>query len=154
MEVYIKGNKLKLLRLAMKKAPKMINNELSLAINEVVHNVIRPIMQRQAPMKTGKLRSNIYAKSFGLGGIVGPNLEVTPYARWVNNGSSAYVIRPKTKKALYWDGAEHPYKLVHHPGIKANPFVERTFEEMQKPVKLVFDKSVKKIIKNILHQHV
>ncbi len=149
MEVYITGNKLELLRESMRKAPKMTYGELSKAIKTSVH-IIRPIMRQQAPTKTGKLSRNIYAKSSGLEGVVGPNLEVTPYAFWVNRGSSAYIIRPKTKKALYWSGAEHPWKLVHHPGIKANPFVERTFIEMQKPVKLIFNKAVDKIISNIL----
>lgn len=36
-----------------------------------------------------------------------------------------HAIFPRVKKALYWRGAPHPYKMVHHPGsvIPARPFM-------------------------------
>ena len=33
-------------------------------------------------------------------------------------------IYPRNKKALYWAGASHPVKVVHHPGSQ---FPERSF---------------------------
>ena len=62
------------------------------------------------------------------------NLEATihtsnvKYAIIVEKGSKAHVIRPKNKKALYWEGAKRPVKLVNHPGSKAKPFLIPAFE--------------------------
>lgn len=38
------------------------------------------------------------------------------------------IIRPKNKKALFWDGADHPVKKVTNPGIKAKPIIGPTME--------------------------
>lgn len=45
------------------------------------------------------------------------------YAIYIETGTDPYIIRPKSKKALFWPGASHPVKVVHHPGIKAQPFL-------------------------------
>lgn len=45
------------------------------------------------------------------------------YAIYIETGTDPYIIRPKNAKALFWDGAAHPVKVVHHPGIKAQPFL-------------------------------
>lgn len=40
------------------------------------------------------------------------------YAIFIELGTRAHIIRPKTKKALYWPGSAHPVKEVKHPGTK------------------------------------
>jgi len=45
------------------------------------------------------------------------------YVLTVELGSPPHIIRPRNKKALYWPGADHPVKLVHHPGTKGKPFL-------------------------------
>ena len=147
-EIEIKG--LDKLEGAIKSSPKMVHGELSRAIKTSV-NMIRTIMRGEAPNKSGKLSRNIYAKAKGLEGEVGPNLDITPYARWVHDGTDPYIIRPKNKEALYWKGALHPVRLVHHPGLTANPFVERTASQMRRPVQEIFRKTIARIISNI-HQ--
>ena len=52
------------------------------------------------------------------------------YAEWVNEGTQPYTITPTSKKALYWEGADHPVKVVHHPGIKARHFVEDSLDDV------------------------
>ena len=52
------------------------------------------------------------------------------YAQWVNDGTRPYTITPNSKKALYWEGADHPVKVVHHPGIKARHFVEDSLDDV------------------------
>ena len=47
------------------------------------------------------------------------------YAIIVEKGSKPHIIRPKNKKALYWEGAKRPVKLVNHPGSRAKPFLIR-----------------------------
>ena len=53
------------------------------------------------------------------------------YAAAQNYGTGPYVIEPKSKKALFWPGAEHPVKKVNHPGIKGKHFVEDSIEATQ-----------------------
>lgn len=45
------------------------------------------------------------------------------YGKYLEKGTPAHIIRPKVKKALFWNGAEHPVKLVHHPGTGAHPAI-------------------------------
>ena len=52
------------------------------------------------------------------------------YAQWVNDGTRPYTITPTNKKALYWEGADHPVRVVHHPGIKARHFVEDSLADV------------------------
>ena len=53
------------------------------------------------------------------------------YAAAQNYGTDPYLITPKNKKALFWPGAEHPVKMVHHPGLKGKHFVEQSIEQTQ-----------------------
>ena len=53
------------------------------------------------------------------------------YARYVNDGTGPYVIEPVSAKALYWEGADHPVKRVHHPGIKGQHFVEQSIDDVE-----------------------
>ena len=50
------------------------------------------------------------------------------YAVIVEKGSKPHIIRPKNRKALYWEGAKRPVKLVNHPGSRAKPFLIPAFE--------------------------
>ena len=137
---------------AVEKSPKMVFDELSRAITTSV-NLIRPIMRGEAPKgKTRKLSENIYARSFGLKGEVGPNLDITPYALYVHRGTGLFGphatrIRPTTKNALYWKGALHPVKSVK--GQVANPFVERTFGQIKEPVIRIFGNTIRRITGNL-----
>ncbi len=45
------------------------------------------------------------------------------YARWVEEGTLPHVILPRNKKALFWPGADHPVRMVNHPGTKARPYL-------------------------------
>lgn len=51
------------------------------------------------------------------------------YGGVLEDGSKPHIIRPKNKKALYWKGADHPVKLVHHPGTKKYATVGPTMEK-------------------------
>lgn len=50
------------------------------------------------------------------------------YAIYQDQGTKPYVIKPRNKKALFWSGAEHPVKMVRHPGLKGKHFVEKSFK--------------------------
>lgn len=79
-------------------------------------------VKRRTPVKRGTLRRSITHRVLtpGVRGTVGTNIE---YARAVHDGAKAHIIRPATRKALAWKGAQHPVRKVKHPGQKANPFL-------------------------------
>lgn len=47
---------------------------------------------------------------------------IAPYAIYVIKGTQPHDIYPVNAKALYWSGADHPVKVVHHPGTEANDY--------------------------------
>lgn len=71
-------------------------------------------------VKTGHLRRSITHRVSTIEGVVSAN---TKYAEGVEKGTKPHVIRAKKKKALYWQGASHPVKVVNHPGSKAKPYL-------------------------------
>jgi len=134
--IEIKG--LKELQNNFKKSPVMVTKELVGAIKTSIH-IIRPMMVKEAPHDTGELRKNIYARQIGLTGTVGPDLNKTPYALYVNYGTSPYIIRNGWGKGI----------LINHPGIKANPFMQRTVDEMTPIVQKIFEKTISNIINKL-----
>jgi phage gpG-like protein len=75
-------------------------------------------------VNTGRLRASITHRILsspqGAFAEVGTNVE---YARFVEFGTQPHTIRPRSKQALYWKGAEHPYRSVRHPGNRPYPFL-------------------------------
>ena len=68
------------------------------------------------------------------------------YAEWVNDGTRPYTITPTSKKALYWEGADHPVKVVHHPGIKARHFVEDSLNDVNGRLDGYFLKAISEVM--------
>ena len=68
------------------------------------------------------------------------------YAAHVNYGTRPHVIRPVNKKALYWAGAEHPVKLVNHPGIQGRHFVEDSIEAVKGNLDDYFLKALSEVL--------
>jgi HK97 gp10 family phage protein len=147
-EIKIEG--LTELKSAFKVVPEVAIPELKKAIQTSV-NLIRPIMVKNAPYRKGKLRQNIYARTSGLKGMVGPDLNATKYALYVHEGTKPYVIYPRTKKFLAFKiGSKWVFtKKVNHPGIKSNPFVKNTVVEIEPYVKQIFSNSLQNI-KNLM----
>jgi len=57
-------------------------------------------------------------------GVCGTNVKYGPDLEF---GTAPHDIRPVAKKALYWKGASHPVKVVHHPGNKPYPFLRPAY---------------------------
>lgn len=57
------------------------------------------------------------------------------YGRYLEMGTSPHEIRPKNKKALYWNGASHPVRLVHYPGTQKHPAIVPAAEYGAKKLK-------------------
>ncbi len=57
------------------------------------------------------------------------------YGEILEEGSKPHVITPKNGKALYWKGAAHPVREVHHPGTKGFKTIENTLEGSREVIK-------------------
>lgn len=74
----------------------------------------------------GRLRDSIRKEQVNAGGGVTITFTANvPYAKWVLEGTSPHEIRPRTKQALFWPGADHPVAVVNHPGTRPNDFPRR-----------------------------
>jgi hypothetical protein len=51
------------------------------------------------------------------------------YALGLEQGTGPHVIFPRTKKALFWPGADHPVRFVNHPGTRPYPFLVPSAEQ-------------------------
>ena len=60
---------------------------------------------------------------------VGSDLE---YAGFVNDGTAPHIIRPRRAQALRFvvGGRVVFAKVVHHPGTRGNPFLDRALREV------------------------
>lgn len=50
------------------------------------------------------------------------------YGTQLEKGSPPHIIKPKKAKALFWKGASHPVKAVHHPGSKPYAIIKPTVD--------------------------
>lgn len=108
--------------------------------HEVAMNLENNIKD-EAPYKEGRLKRSIRTdtrihKMMSI--ITGYWDEgVAPHGIYVLAGTKPHTIRPKGQgryhagqqltqgSALWWPGAEHPVREVHHPGTKPNDFLGR-----------------------------
>jgi len=75
------------------------------------------------------------------------------YAPYVEFGTAPHVIEPVNKKALAnTKSGWGPYRRVHHPGTKANPFLERIRDSAQPDVDALFVQALDKINQQIAAQ--
>jgi HK97 gp10 family phage protein len=123
VKVEIKGELLK--KLTSQPAD-LANNIIRAGMISLVEAVEAKGVQ-EAPVKTsnlvGKITSNVSAD-----GRKGEIRSTAPYSKYVHEGTGLFgpfktLIKPTTKKALFWPGALHPVKSVK--GMKPNPFFTR-----------------------------
>lgn len=92
------------------------------------------VMQMKVPVKTGFLKADLdqeYDKATKTARI---GAATAPYAIWVEEGTFPHPITPNDpKKALWWEGARHPVKLVEHPGATATHFMKESLYMERRP---------------------
>lgn len=85
------------------------------------------------PVDTGRLRASIRGQANRTWTLrprftVGTNVD---YAEMVHDGTRPHEIRPRTKQALKFTiGGQVVFaRVVHHPGTRARPFLDRALRE-------------------------
>ena len=111
---------------------RVIQGEARRTINERAQQVLNRA-KVLAPVDTGRLRASgkiRYSSLFSFR----PKATVifdTDYAAFVNDGTRPHVIRPRNKQVLRFTvgGRVVFAKVVHHPGTRPNPFLDRALSE-------------------------
>lgn len=145
MSFKIEINNLATLQKMFRESPQVCDKYLQAGTKDAGALIMNE-MQKQAPVKTARLKQSIAMEYKPISVRVFPNVN---YAIFVHEGTKAHIIQPKEKKALFWNGALHPVRAVNHPAVKGNPFVDRTGEMVGDNVNLVFQSVLSKIINNI-----
>lgn len=84
-----------------------------------------------APVDKGRLRDDITTWYEGDDTVIIGNSVAIPYAPFVHQGTKPYIIKPKKKKALANKAKGQFFgKEVHHPGIKAQPYLVNAATEV------------------------
>ena len=85
------------------------------------------------PVDTGRLRASIKGRASRTWSLrpqftVSSNVD---YAPLVQDGTRPHIIRPRTRQALkFIVGGQVVFaKVVHHPGTRARPFLDRALAE-------------------------
>ena len=112
---------------------RVIQGEARRTINERATQVLNRA-KVLAPVDTGRLRASGKIQSAGFFSFR-PKATVTfdtDYAAFVNDGTRPHIIRPRNARALrFVVGGQVVYaKVVHHPGTRPNPFLDRALREV------------------------
>lgn len=118
-------------------------NTMRSVMNPVIHTAINILgkytVKGVVPWRTGRLTQSFIASYGDLLGMWRPTVN---YALFVHEGTGPHDIVPINKKALFWQGAAHPVKRVHHPGTHANPFMPRIIQNAQSDIDALLQKGL------------
>ena len=85
--------------------------------------------------RTAHARQGIAGESSGINGQHNISLSYgVDYGEILEEGQKPHDITPKNGKALYWKGAAHPVKRVHHPGTEGFHTLENTLKDSKEEV--------------------
>ena len=112
------------------KTPQLNQRQISEIISNAVQNVYLPEIVKVTPKQTGDtangwrvlIESNkVYLVNIRFGDIV----------KFLEDGTKPHVIRPRRAKALRFELGDKIVfaKKVHHPGIKARKFIQKTLND-------------------------
>lgn len=104
--------------------PWAINSITSECVREAKSTVpkVTTVLQGSIQMRPAKKYGNVWAGLWGSFNCL--------YAIFVELGTKPHDIFPRTKKALFWEGADHPVTHVSHPGTKAKPFLRPAADKL------------------------
>jgi hypothetical protein len=140
-------------KLTEKLTPEKMKEAMEQGMNYATQEMVRVLMMN-SPVDHGLLKSwFVDSMSSDEATIKSP----AAYARYVNDGTGPYTITPKGQatyhagqkltsgSALWWEGAEHPVKVVHHPGIRGRHFVEDSINDVSGRLDGYFLKAISEV---------
>ena len=109
--------------------------------------IVTQVAMGEAPVDSGNLKNNISPDKTGMVTIVTSHAD---YSKAVHDGTKAYDIFPRNKKALMWEGAKHPVKKVHHKAKSANPFMARALSKATPRIESMYEQAETRIATKLL----
>jgi hypothetical protein len=146
-DVIVEIQNLKELQMAFRQYPKISEPILQKAI--VASQAIfakHTLKNDPVPYRTGFLLQSF---RFATGRLWARWFPTVSYAIYVHEGTRPHEIYPRNKRALYWEGAEHPVKRVSHHGTKPNPFMEKIANKATGDINKLFIQALDLINKEI-----
>lgn len=149
MDVNVKIQGLDGFKKGLDRYPKTTINELSKAINKSVLT-IESKAKKEAPVNKqaggGNLRQSIKASMVG---VTRGKVEVgAKYGIFVHEGTRPHIIRRKNKKVLANQRTNQVFGTVaHHPGTRANPFLQKAINKSKNDITKYFQTALEKVIK-------
>lgn len=141
-----------MLRDAMRKAPEIAGEEISLATERTVVK-IEGEAKRRAPVNKsyggGTLRQSIRS---GMASRYSGFVEVgAKYGVYVHEGTRPHVIRPRIKRVLANTRTGQFFgRLVRHPGTKAQPFLKDAVDASQQFIDDTFAQALDKTLGRVV----
>lgn len=148
-EVKVTIKNLDAIALAYKLSPSRMQDELHKAIEKTVFK-IESATKKEAPVNKqkggGNLRQSIRGSMIGLAtGQVEVGAE---YGVYVHEGTRPHTIMIRNKRTLANKRTGQVFgPIVHHPGTKANPFLERAVENSAEDIDGYFISAVQNVFK-------
>lgn len=103
--------------------------------------------------KSGKLEDSVKQRTEadGLTGVVYLDTQEAPYARAVYFGSQPHTIIPRNRFALRWPTGDAFVfaRIVHHPGTRPDPFLQRALEAKKSDIDAIFIKHTESALQEV-----
>ena len=115
-------------------------------ISQAAAVVYKKWLKEHAPKRTGALGRSIIYRTFPNMGGWGVRFYALSYSAFVILGTQPHVISARIKKALYWEGAAHPFVRVNHPGTQPNDFREKAAESAYPEIALILRSAGIKVV--------
>jgi len=124
---------------------KMEQNIMRAALRQGA-NVMRDEVKSSAPFKTGLLRDGLKVSTRSKRGVVTASVKAKGkhgfIARWLEYGTAAHKILPKSKKSIFFNGVFS--EGVDHPGINAKPFMRPALSSKSSEALMAVGETIKK----------
>ena len=106
---------------------------------------IESLAVEESPYRTGRLKEAVQTEETPTGGRVFVS-SAAPYAVYVHEGTGIFgprrqPIRPRTKRALFWEGARRPVRQVR--GQRPNRFMDRAADRAAPAVRQVMEEALR-----------
>ena len=131
------------MKAAFKNSPQTTRNIMNPVIHTAINILGKYTVKGVVPWKTGRLTQSFIASYGDLMGMWRPTVN---YALYVHEGTGPHDIVPIKAQALFWPGAAHPVKRVHHPGTRPNPFMPRIIQNAQSDIDALLKKGLDQLV--------
>lgn len=109
-------------------------------------NVVKAEAQANVPVKTGTLKAGLKVSTRNRRGVVSASVKAGGkhgfLARWIEFGTAAHFIKPKTAKSLFFAGIFSDG--VQHPGSAPKPFLRPALDSQAQAALLAVGEAIKK----------